>query len=53
MKKALFLVLAAVLILFISCQSSQTTVPEQEPRAQWVNSNIYGNWPEAWRTMHS
>ena len=58
MKKALFFILSAFLILFISCQSTQTAVRQPEVQEQpaqqgaqelqgqpWTNSNIYGNWP--------
>ena len=47
MKKALFVVLAVLLVLFVSCQSSQGT-GTQEGGLQgrpWTNSNLYGNWP--------
>ena len=64
MKKVLFFILAAMLCLFISCQSSQPVeqqVAQQQGQGQvfleretgklqgqpWVNSNVYGNWPES------
>lgn len=65
MKKVLFFILAALLCLFISCQSSQPVEQEQVAQQQvqgqvfleretgklqgqpWINSNVYGNWPES------
>ncbi len=48
MKKALFVILAVLLVLFVSCQSSKETATQQTTLQgkPWANSNLYGNWPE-------